>query len=83
MHHDGELTRHRDGGALEADALSELKAPVSQGALRRATGQDDARRFVQKISYLAIATSGDVPVVVNLTGLVSARGQAKPGADRS
>jgi hypothetical protein len=83
MHHDGELPRHRDGGALEADAFAKLEAPVSQGTLSRAAGQDDAGRFIQKVSYLVIATSGDVPVVVNLTGLVSARRQAEPSTDGS
>lgn len=52
MHHDRELPRHRDGGTLEAYAFPKLETPVSQGTLSRAAGQDDAGRFVQKISYL-------------------------------
>lgn len=83
MHHDGEFPRHRNGGALEADALAKLEAPVSQGTLSRATGQDDAGRFVQKVSYLVVAAPGDVSVVVHLAGLVSARRQAEPGTDGS
>ena len=64
VHDNGELPGHGDSGALEADALTELKAPVSQGALCGAAGQDDGRRFVQKISNLVITASGDMAIIV-------------------
>jgi hypothetical protein len=81
MHDDGKFSRHGDGSALEADALSKFETPVSQGAFSRAPGQDYASRFVKKISDLMIATPGDVAIVVDLTGLVSTCGQAEPGPD--
>ena len=83
MHDDDKLPCHRDGCALEADALSERQAPFSQGAFSCASGQDHAGRFEENASDLVVAASGDIAVVVDLTGLVSSSGQAEPGADRT
>lgn len=83
MHHDRELPRHGDGGTLKADAFAKLQAPVSQRTLSRAAGQDDAGRFVQEISYLVIATPGDMSIVVLLTCWVPSGGQPVPGTDVS
>lgn len=83
MHDNGKLPRHRDGSALEADALSELQAPLSQGAFSSASGQDHAGGLEKKASDLVVTSSGDMAVVVDLTGLISSCGQAKPSADRT
>ena len=55
MHDDGKLPRHRDGCALEADALSEFQAPFSHGAFSSASGQDHAGRFEEKASDMVVA----------------------------
>ena len=83
MHDDGEFPCHRDSGALEADTLAKPESPVPQCTLSRATGQDDARCFIQKASYLVVAAPGDVPIVIYLPRLVSARRQTEPCTDRS
>jgi hypothetical protein len=48
VHDNGELTRHGNGGSLEADPLPELEAPSPQAALGRAAGQDDGCRLKEQ-----------------------------------
>ncbi len=83
MHHDGEFPCHRDSGALEADTLAKPESPVPQRTLGGATGQDDARCFIQKASYLVVAAPGDMAIVVDLPRLISARRKAEPCTDGS
>jgi hypothetical protein len=80
MHDDGKFSRHCNGSMLEADPLSELQAPFSQGAFSSASGQDHAGRFEEKASDLVVAASGDMAVVVDLTGLVSSSGSSAAAA---
>lgn len=42
--------------------------------------QYDGRGIVKQAAHIGIATSRDVPVIVNLAGLIAFGGDAKPGA---
>ena len=79
VHDDGELARHGDGGALEADPLPQLQPPGAQVALGRAAGQDDRGRFVEQTSQLVVAAPGDMAVIVDLarTGSAASSGRAR------
>ena len=67
VHDNGELARHGNGGALEADPLPELEAPSLQAALGRTAGQDDRCRLKEKPPQVAITPAGDVAVIVDLS----------------
>ena len=71
VHDNGELARHGNGGAFEADPLPELAAPSLQAALGRTAGQDDRCRLKEKPPQVAITPAGDVAVIVDLSGLVA------------
>ena len=83
MNYDCEFSSHRDGSALEADALLEFQPPCPQVAVGKAAGQDDHCRLIEKASHMAVAAPGYVTIVVDFPGLIAPGGQAQPGPDRA
>lgn len=83
MHYNCEFSGHRDGSALEADALLEFQPPCPQVAVGTAAGQNDHCRLIEKASHMAVAAPGYVTIIVDFPGLVSPGSQAQPGPNRS
>jgi hypothetical protein len=61
----------------------QLQPPGSQRALGAGARQNHGGGLVEQAPQMGIATSRDMPIVIDLTGLVAACGQPEPGTDRS
>ena len=83
MHDDRELTRHGNGGAFEANSLAQFQAPGSQRIVDRGSRQHNGCSLVEQAPQMGITASRYMPVVVDLSGLIAARGQPDPGGDRA
>jgi hypothetical protein len=44
-------------------------------------GQHHSGRLVEQAPQMGVSASGDMPVIIGFTGLVTARGQPDPGGD--
>lgn len=83
LHNDRELTGHGNGGTFEANSLTQLQAPGSHRTFGRGSGQHNGCNLVEQAPQMGIATSRYMPVVIDLSGLIAARGQADLGGDRA
>lgn len=73
MHDHGQLAGNGHRSAFEADPFTQLQISGTKRALTRGARQDYRRGFVEKTAELAIASIGDVAVIVDLSGLVPPR----------
>ena len=83
MHDDGEFAGYRDGCSLEAEPLSQLQPPFAQITFGSASSEQHGCGLVEQPSQVAVATSGDMPVMVDLAGLIAAGRQPDPGTHGS
>ena len=74
------LKRHGAPEAITSDGLRSYGAAMKQLGCEQKR-EIDGRRFVQMAAYLMIAPPRDMPVKVDLTGLISSRGEAEPSTD--
>lgn len=60
VHHDRELSGYSNGSAFESDAPFEFQPPYPQVTIRKAAGQNNRRRLIEKASDMTVAAPGYV-----------------------
>jgi hypothetical protein len=75
VHNDREFARYSHGSAPEAQPFAQFEPPVFEAALGpgAGSGQDRCRRFKEQAAQMAVASSRDMAVIIDLARLIATR----------